>query len=307
MAVGPRALHRDTRQPPVTGAGGGAPQVAANDREFAFTERDFQRACRLIREHAGISLGPHKRDMVYSRLARRIRSEGAASFAHYLDQVERGDQDEVQAFVNALTTNLTSFFRESHHFDMLAELLRAAPRRAHELWCCAASTGEEPYSIAITACEAFGTLTPPVRILATDIDTNVLQTAARGVYPIERVEPVPAALRRRYFQRGTGPNAGLCRVLPALQALIEFRPLNLLSSHYGIAGGFSAVFCRNVMIYFDKPTQLQVLSRIVPLLEPEGVLYAGHSESFTHAADLVRPAGRTSYRVARETRTERAP
>ncbi|TWI07994.1 CheR family methyltransferase [Aerolutibacter ruishenii] len=305
MAAGPRALHRETRQAPTTGPGGGSAHAPSGDREFAFTERDFQRACRLIHEHAGISLGTHKRDMVYSRLARRIRSTGTASFADYLDHVERGDHDDVQAFVNALTTNLTSFFRESHHFDMLGEQLRAAPRRTHELWCCAASTGEEPYSIAITACEAFGTLAPPVRILATDIDTNVLNTAARGVYPIERAEAVPPALRHRYFQRGTGPNAGLCRVLPALQALIEFRPLNLLAPHYGLAGGFSAVFCRNVMIYFDKPTQLQVLSRIVPLLESDGVLYAGHSESFTHAADLVRPAGRTSYRAAKPKRAER--
>ncbi|GAB3748514.1 CheR family methyltransferase [Lysobacter olei] len=299
-------MHTEARQPRKTGAGGAAPHGGITDREFDFTERDFQRACRLIREHAGISLGPHKRDMVYSRLARRIRSEGDASFDSYLDRVEQGHHEVVQGFVNALTTNLTSFFRESHHFDMLAEQLRAGPRRSHEIWCCAASTGEEPYSLAITACEAFGTLTPPVRILATDIDTNVLETAARGVYPIERVEAVAPALRHRYFQRGTGPNAGLCRVLPALQALIQFRPLNLLSPHYGIAGGFSAVFCRNVMIYFDKPTQLQVLSRIVPLLEPDGVLYAGHSESFTHAADLVRPAGRTSYRAAAAPRAERA-
>ena len=173
-------------------------------------------------------------------------------------------------------------------------------------WCCAASTGEEPYSLAITACEAFDTLAPPVRILATDIDTNVLQTAARGVYPLERIDALDAQRRRRFFLRGTGPNAGQCRVRPELQALIEFRPLNLLARDYGLRSRYTAVFCRNVMIYFDKETQYRVLQRVVPLLEPDGRLYAGHSESFHHAADLVAPCGRTVYRAAGRHET-RAP
>ncbi len=294
--AGVQARSRGARPPLAVGPATLPP--GEGEREFPFPERDFQRASRLIREHAGINLGANKRDMVYSRLVRRVRNRGIASFAAYLDEVERGGVQDVQDFVNALTTNLTSFFREPHHFEMLGEQLRSAPGRAHEIWCNAASTGEEPYSIAITACEAYGSLTPPVRVLATDIDTNVLATAMRGVYPVERLDNVDSTLRRRYFQRGTGPNAGLCRVVPALRSLVDFQPLNLLSPGYALRGGFSAVFCRNVMIYFDKPTQLQVLSRIVPLLDRDGVLYAGHSESFTHAATLVRPAGRTSYRVA---------
>lgn len=273
--------------------------ASREDRAFVFDERDFSRVCRMIRERAGINLGPSKRDMVYSRLSRRIRALGLERFCDYLDHVECHPDDEDQAFVNALTTNLTSFFREEHHFDAFAELLRASGSGPHTVWCCAASTGEEPYSIAIAACEAFGTLRPPVRILATDIDTNVLQAAARGVYAIERIAPLTPQRQRDYFLRGTGPNAGMCRVKPELQALIEFRPLNLLGDGYGLRGGYAAVFCRNVMIYFDKPTQHEVLRRIAPLLAPDGVIYAGHSESFGHAADVVTPCGRTTYRAAR--------
>lgn len=294
------------------------PRIAArvvlrqDERAFAFEDRDFRRVCKLIYAHAGIQLSPHKCDMVYGRLVRRLRALGLERFSDYLDLVENEPDTEAQAFVNALTTNLTSFFREDHHFGALAEQLLAADRQDDSargnarggsegkllIWCCAASTGEEPYSLAITACEAFGTLTPPVRILATDIDTNVLQTAAHGVYPIERIESLDAQRQRQFFQRGSGPNAGQCRVRPALQALIEFRPLNLLDADYGLRGGYTAVFCRNVMIYFDKPTQYHVLQRIAPLLAPGGRMYAGHSESFNHALDLVTPCGRTIYRAA---------
>ncbi|MEN1941466.1 CheR family methyltransferase [Luteimonas sp. MJ246] len=274
---------------------------AAEARPFAFDDHDFRRVCRMIHDRAGISLSAHKRDMVYSRLARRLRACGIERFGDYLDVVDAGDDGEGQHFINALTTNLTSFFREAHHFPLLAAQLRSAPRGSGPLqvWCCAASTGEEPYSLAITACEAFDTLAPPVRILATDIDTSVLATAARGEYPIERIDGIEPARRRRFFQRGAGANAGLCRVRPELRALVEFRALNLLDADHGLGrGAYVAVFCRNVMIYFDKPTQYGVLERIAPLLSADGRLYAGHSESFNHAADLVLPCGRTVYRAA---------
>ncbi len=281
-----------------------APSDPALTREFVFDERDFRRIARLIHVRAGIALSPHKRDMVYSRLARRVRANGMQRFDVYLDALERDDGAEWEHFTNALTTNLTSFFRESHHFDILAEHLLTAhaertDRRAPlSVWCCAASTGEEAYSIAIAACEAFGSLAPPVRILATDIDTSVLETAARGRYSIDRIDALSPQRRKAYFQSGTGPNAGLCRVRPELQSLVSFRPLNLLDQSYRLRGGFCAVFCRNVMIYFDKPTQYQVLKRITPLLAPGGLLFAGHSESFAHALDVVTSCGRTTYRVA---------
>ncbi len=270
---------------------------------FEFNDRDFRRACRMIYTRAGIHLAEHKRDMVYSRLSRRIRARGLSSCADYLDLVEADPDSEEQAFINALTTNLTSFFREAHHFDALRDQLRALPRgEPADIWCCAASTGEEPWSLAITACEAFGTDTPPVRILATDIDTNALASAAAGSYGIERIADLSPERKRRFFLRGTGPNEGMVRVKPHLRQLVEFRQLNLLWPDYGLRQHFLAVFCRNVMIYFDKPTQYEVLRKIAPLLTADGRFYAGHSESFAHALDVVQPCGRTIYRAARDGR-----
>ncbi|WP_411834774.1 CheR family methyltransferase [Pseudoxanthomonas mexicana] len=274
-------------------------EPAVAGREFEFGDRDFRRVCELIRSRVGIALNEGKRDMVYGRLSRRLRTLGLDSFREYLDRLEQEGGDEWQAFTNALTTNLTSFFREPHHFERLKqELSERLDAPSIKLWSCAASTGEEPYSIAITACEAFGTLNPPVRILATDVDTQVLATGQRGVYPLERISGLPEALRKRYFQRGSGPNEGYCRVNPALQRLIEFRQLNLLAPRYDVSGPFTALFCRNVMIYFDKPTQRGILSRLVPHLAEDGMLYTGHSENYLHAADIIQPCGRTLYRRA---------
>ncbi|WP_028006919.1 CheR family methyltransferase [Solimonas flava] len=276
------------------------PVTAADEaREFAFTARDFERVCAMIRARAGIALAPSKRDMVYSRLSRRLRALRLDSFAAYLQLLDEPRHPEWEAFTNALTTNLTAFFREPHHFETLQTLLREARGpRPLLLWSAAASTGEEPYSIAISACEAFGTLRPPVRILATDLDTQVLQTAERGVYPLERIERLDAARRQRFFRRGVGSREGYCRVVDELRALVHFRPLNLLDERWPLRGPYTAIFCRNVMIYFDRPTQHRVLSHLVPLLADDGLLFAGHSESFFHAAELVRPCGRTVYRRA---------
>jgi len=275
------------------------PHPPEEQRDFVFTDRDFQRVRRMIHARAGIALAPAKRDMVYGRLSRRLRALGLEQFGTYLDMLESDPSgDEWQSFTNALTTNLTAFFREPHHFEHLHGQLQAlaAAGGPVRLWSCAASTGEEPYSMAITACEAFGSMTPPVRILATDIDTQVLATAQRGVYPLERIANLDAGTRRRYFQRGTGPNEGRCRVHPALQALVEFRPLNLLAPRYDVGGSFAAIFCRNVMIYFDKETQRGVLSRLVAHMDADSLLYTGHSENYLHAADLIQPCGRTLYR-----------
>lgn len=274
--------------------------AVAEDREFPYQPRDFERVRQLIHVRAGIALADSKKDMVYSRLSRRLRSLAMESFSDYLQMLESGqNEDEWQAFTNALTTNLTAFFREPHHFEHLAELLAAQPpQQPLTLWCAAASTGEEPYSIAMVAAEAYGRLDPPVRILATDIDTQVLATAERGVYPLERIEKLSHERRRMFFRRGQGSQAGQCRVIDELRALIQFRPLNLLDARYPMRGPFKSIFCRNVMIYFDKPTQLQILQRIAPLLDAEGLFFAGHSESFFHAADLIKPCGRTIYRKA---------
>ncbi|THF66659.1 chemotaxis protein CheR [Pseudothauera nasutitermitis] len=274
------------------------PPVAAREREFEFTDADFERIRKLIYQHAGIALSPAKQDMVYSRLARRLRACGDKTFAQYLQRLER-DRAEWETFVNSLTTNLTSFFREAHHFDILADHLRKLKdneRRPARIWCCAASTGEEPYSLAITACEAFDSLNPPVQIIASDIDTNVLAQGERGVFRQERVERLSPQRLQRFFLRGAGSQDGQVRVRPELQRLITFRRINLLDPNWAVQGPLDALFCRNVMIYFDKPTQYGILKRFVPLLRPEGLLFAGHSESFMHAADLFRSLGRTVYK-----------
>jgi chemotaxis protein methyltransferase CheR len=227
-----------------------------------------------------------------------LRATGLVSFAKYLDDLESGrGGDEWEAFTNALTTNLTSFFREAHHFPILAEHVQKI-KEPMSVWCSASSTGEEPYSIAITLCEAYGTLTPPAHIIATDIDTNVLTTAANGVYPIDRLDKMSPERAKKFFLRGKGDQSGLVRVRPELRQLITFKQLNLLADGWPITGPFDAIFCRNVMIYFDKPTQGKILSRFVPLMKPDGLLFAGHSENFLYVSDSIKLRGKTVYELA---------
>jgi chemotaxis protein methyltransferase CheR len=264
-----------------------SPQVRSND--FDMSTRDFDRVRQMIHVRAGISLNETKRNMVYSRLSKRVRERELTCFSDYLDLLESDEGDEWQGFVNALTTNLTSFFRESHHFDMLAaHLASRQPGKPIMLWSAASSTGEEPYSIAITAA---GARLPGVRILATDIDT--------GVYRDEHVEKLDSKIVHRWFRRGTGVNAGKVRVRDELREMVSFRQMNLLAPTWPVRERFAAVFCRNVMIYFDKPTQRAVLERIAARLEPDGILLIGHSENLMWARDLFEPCGRTAYRLAR--------
>lgn len=259
---------------------------------------DFERACFLIKRHAGIALNSTKKSMVYNRLARRLRATGKRGIGEYLDALERGDGGEWQEFVNALTTNLTAFFREAHHFPVLADHLRCLGNRAMiNIWCCAASTGEEPYSIAMTAMEAFAGRPQPVRVLATDIDTRVLETAGVASYPDEAVAKLDPHLVRRHFLRGSGDNAGFVRVRPEVAGLVTFRPLNLLDPAWPLRAGLDAIFCRNAMIYFDQQTRLGLLSRFAPLLNPGGLLFVGHSENFSQACDSFRLLGKTVYEV----------
>jgi chemotaxis protein methyltransferase CheR len=269
------------------------------DREFVFTEENFKRVCQLIYQHAGISLKPSKQHMVYSRLARRLRATGVDNFKDYLALLEGNDEDEWQAFVNSLTTNLTSFFREPHHFPILAEhISRQKGKHNIALWSSAASTGEEPYSMAMTLADALGGFTPNAAIIATDVDTNVLATAEAGIYPVERVEKLSGALVKRFFHVGTGKQSGFVRVRPELRAMVAFRQVNLLSDAWPISGPLDAIFCRNVMIYFDKETQLKILQRFAPLLRPDGLVFSGHSESFYNAMHLFKSRGKTVYELA---------
>ncbi len=262
--------------------------------EFSLTERDFARIRTLIHRQAGIALGPHKREMVYSRVSRRLRQLKLKDFGDYLDYLESNETgDEWQVFINALTTNLTAFFREPHHFAVLAELARS--RGPLHVWCAAASTGEEPYSIAITLAEALGARAGECRILATDIDTEVLGRAAAGVFQRERVAALAPERLRRFFQKGVGANAGRVRVQPALAAMVSFERLNLLDAAWPLQQPVDAIFCRNVMIYFDKPSQRQILERFVPLLKPHGLLFAGHSENAALVHPGFRSVGQTVY------------
>lgn len=270
-----------------------------SDREFEFNDKDFSRVRNLILGIAGISLAPSKQSMVYSRLARRVRACNQARFSSYLDMLEANpNHAEWEHFTNALTTNLTSFYREAHHFDILKKQLQSLSNKSRiDLWCSAASTGEEPYTMAITAMEAFQTMNPPVRILATDIDTRVLDHAKAGVYRMDQVEKIPQELLRKYFLKGKGDSDGLIRVRPELQAIIQFRKLNLMDHSWTIRPGFDAVFCRNVMIYFEKDVQLQILKKFAPLMNPNALLYAGHSENFAMARDYFTLRGKTVYTV----------
>jgi chemotaxis protein methyltransferase CheR len=268
-------------------------------KEFDFNGKDFERVRAMIYKRAGIALADSKQEMVYSRLARRLRATGINSFVRYLDDLEAGrlGNGEWESFTNALTTNLTSFFRESHHFPLLAEHIKAKRGETINIWCSASSTGEEPYSIAITCCEAFNTLTPPVHILATDIDTNVLATAANGVYPMERIEKLTPEQQRRFFMKGRGANEGMARVRQELRQLITYRQLNLLDEKWDIRPGFDVIFCRNVMIYFDKATQRKILQRFVPLMKADALLFAGHSENFLYVSDALKLRGKTVYEL----------
>lgn len=263
------------------------------DRGFDFTSSDFRQVQQLIYQHAGIKLSDAKQDMVYSRMIRRLRANNLSTFKSYLALIEQ-DPKEWEAFVNSLTTNLTSFFREPYHFPILAEFLRQRLGRRLRIWCSAASTGEEPYSIAMTVLDTLGARAGDVEIIATDIDTSVLAKAGQGVYDLERCESIPQNLRR-YLLKGTGSNAGKVRVKPELQRLITFQPLNLLDASWPVKGVFDLMFCRNVLIYFDKETQRQVLNRFHPMLADDGLLFVGHSESLLHMNDKFRLRGKTVY------------
>lgn len=264
--------------------------------EFEYSDADFERIRKLIYREAGIKLCPSKRTMAYGRLVRRLRALGIRQFSEYLDKVEGGDGQELQAFTNALTTNLTSFFREAHHFPVLVQYLTPrVSRREVMIWCAGCSTGEEPYSIAMALGAAFGNSMSRIHILATDVDTSVLETAERGVYPIERVEKLPPGYKERFFYQGTGKNAGYAKIRSELGKSIMFRQVNLLESSWPIRAPIDAIFCRNVMIYFDKTTQQGILERFAGLLENGGLLFAGHSENFTQAGNIFRSLGRTVY------------
>ena|SRR5215831_14811411 len=271
-------------------------------REFLLTTKDFDCIRTLVKRYSGIVLSDAKQALVYNRLARRLRHLGLTSFAAYCQLLQTGDAGEIEQLVNAITTHLTTFFREAHHFDYLATTLLPELRRtrAHNrqvrIWSAGCSTGEEPYSIAMVCQETL----PPgegwdVKILATDIDASVVAMAREGLYSAERVQGMPQVRLQRWFRKGQGANTGWVCVVPALRQMIIFRQLNLLHP-WPMQKPFDIIFCRNVMIYFDQATQRQLFDRFADLLDRHGTLFVGHSESLSKLTTSFELLGKTIYR-----------
>lgn len=268
--------------------------------EFTFTDNDFAKVRSLIHGKAGISLGEQKAQMVYSRLSRRLRELQMTDFASYLRSLESDpNSSEWQSFINSLTTNLTSFFREAHHFPVLAEHVKKCTEPV-TVWCAAASTGEEPYSLAITLTEALGAKASSARVISTDIDTAVLAKAATATFTMEQVKGLSPERLRKFFHKGTGANEGKVRVRAEVAGLVKFSRLNLLDPSWAVKEPVDAIFCRNVMIYFDKPTQRRILERFETLLKPGGLLFAGHSENASLVDPNFKSVGPTVYQLPRK-------
>jgi chemotaxis protein methyltransferase CheR len=278
------------------------------DGEFRFTDDDFQRIAKMLHDDAGIALPEAKATLVYSRLAKRLRALGLGSFRDYcsiLTQDGGRGAGERQQMLAALTTNVTRFFREPHHFDhlktrVLPPLLDKARAGGRvRIWSAACSTGPEPYSIALTILRLMPDAANfDVRVLATDIDPNVLAEGKRGIYRDDAVEPIPQDLRTRWMKRVSEDGALSWTAGEEMRRIVAFRELNLIG-HWPMKGPFDAIFCRNVVIYFGEETQSKVWSRFKPLLSPLGRLYIGHSERLNGpAASAFVTDGLTTYRFA---------
>ncbi|MDH5300966.1 MAG: protein-glutamate O-methyltransferase CheR [Gammaproteobacteria bacterium] len=272
------------------------------ERDFVFDDKDFEEIRVFVKQHTGISLSDAKRNMVYGRLSRRLRHLNIKSFADYMDLVKQPGSPEVGDFINAMTTNLTSFFRENHHFEyvrktVIPEVMKAnMATRKIRIWSAGCSTGEEPYSLAMTLASSIPSIdTWDVKILATDLDTNVLAHAERGVYDIDRVESVPDEYRRRWLMKGKGSNSGSVCMSRKIKDMITFRKLNLMMD-WPMRGPFDFIFCRNVVIYFDKETQKKLFDRYADILIPHGHVFLGHSESLFKVSTRFELVGNTIYR-----------
>jgi len=273
-------------------------QLVSQEREVPFTQADFNRVRSILRDYAGITLADHKQDMAYNRLVRRLRALNLDSFSSYFQHLG-AHEEEFSHFINAMTTNLTSFFREKHHFDFLSQdllpALEKAGKRQVRGWSAGCSIGEEIYSIAIALKESrVDSRGWDIELHATDIDSTVLETAQQGVYSLERVKVLPTDVKRRWFLRGKGEQAGKAMVRPELKQMINFHRLNLMKQ-WDVPDGLDFVFCRNVMIYFDSETQARLLDRMAGVIKPGGYLFVGHSESPYRLTDRFRLIGKTIY------------
>jgi chemotaxis protein methyltransferase CheR len=270
-------------------------------QEYALRDADFRKIVHLVMDTAGIVISERKRPFVQGRLGRRLRALGMSDFRQYCDLLETpGGDDERANLINAVTTNHTNFFREPHHFSYLTKTILPTIAKADgnrsgrlRIWSAGCSTGEEPYTIAMTLRDYQPSLSGwDVKILATDLDTNVVAHAAAGIYDAERMESVPSNFRKRFV---TELEDGRSQMNDDLCSLISFSPLNLLQK-WPMKGPFDVIFCRNVVIYFDKATQRQLFDRYAEILKPDGWLFIGHSESLLNVTDRFDLIGRTTYR-----------
>ena len=274
--------------------------MSDKQREFLYTREDFDFLRKMSNEHSGILVPDDKFDMFYSRLSKRIRMHGLANFKEYCLYLKNNPEKEFTEFINAVTTNLTSFFREQHHFDYLKNtvipevLKKNATNKTIRVWSAGCSTGEEPYSIAMTLLENVPS-NWEIKILATDLDTNVLQTAAEGIYTNDRVAGLPQESLKRWFKKGKGHNAVKVRMSRELQAIIHFKQLNLMQE-WPMKSYFDFIFCRNVLIYFDRDTKQRLAQRYGELLTTGSHLFIGHSESLNNLDTGFELIGHTIYK-----------
>ena len=271
-------------------------------REYKFTPKDFNTLRKIANEHTGIVVPDDKFDMYYARISKRIRHLGLRDFKEYCEYLQNNPDTEFKPFINSITTNLTSFFRENHHFEFLKNeavpklLSHNAGTKSIRVWSAGCSTGEEPYSIAISLLEAIENQPDwSIKILATDVDSDVLSTAKQGIYSQDRVNGLPASVKRRWFMKGRGERSGTVRVSPELQQIISFKQLNLMQD-WPIKKQFDIIFCRNVVIYFDRNTKIRLLDRFADYLFNDGFLIMGHSESLQTLSKRFDVMGKTVYR-----------
>jgi len=275
----------------------------ARDRSFKLTDKEFKFICQFVYQISGIVLNNSKREMVYRRLTRIVRERKLSSFSEYYQLLKDNPEQEESYFINAITTNLTSFFRENHHFDFLLKtelpdlIVKNRSHKKIRIWSSASSTGEEPYSIAATVYEALKSYLSnwDIKILATDIDSAVLAKGKAGVYDESRIEDIPAKYKKHYFTKGVGINENKVKVDEKLQNLLTFKQLNLLND-WPMKGQFDIIFCRNVIIYFDKETQQELFERYYEMLVPGGLLILGHSENLGGFQKYFENIGRTIFR-----------
>lgn len=285
---------------PTSSAQSAQPPEGVGDPAMALHDAEFRYIAAFVREHCGIMLGDNKRQLVYGRLSRRLKELGLASFSEYCERLRTQPDDEIDPLASAISTNVTRFFREDHHFDYLArELLPALAGAANpriRIWSAGCASGEEPYSIAMVMAEVLGKRAAGIaRVLATDLSLRALAVAQHGRYPLDRLHEVSGPRRKRWFLSGSGGNQGQALVAQGVRDLVLFKQLNLLHD-WPIQGPLDAIFCRNVVIYFDQPTKQRLFARFAQVLAPGGYLFLGHSESLHGMSDAFDLVGRTIYR-----------